>query len=89
MKKAIAMNASTIKKPIKTWSRRSSIHPDWIGLTFSVHNGKSFIDVYITDDMINHKLGEFSPTRTWKGHSSNNKSADAKANSGAKKEVKK
>ncbi|MDR2653995.1 MAG: 30S ribosomal protein S19 [Mycoplasmataceae bacterium] len=85
------MLTSSIKKPIKTWSRRCSIHPDWIGLTFSVHNGKTFIDVHITDDMINHKLGEFAPTRTWKGHSSNNKAADSKsaATSSPSKEVKK
>lgn len=56
------------KKPIKTWSRRSTIFPDFVGLTFQVHNGKKFIDVYVTDDMVGHKLGEFSPTRTYSGH---------------------
>lgn len=56
------------KKPIKTWSRRSTIFPSFVGLTFQVHNGKSFIDVYVTDDMVGHKLGEFSPTRTYNGH---------------------
>lgn len=56
------------KKPIKTWSRRSTIFPHFVGLTFQVHNGKQFIDVYVTDDMVGHKLGEFSPTRTYTGH---------------------
>ncbi|MGP1451478.1 MAG: 30S ribosomal protein S19 [Metamycoplasmataceae bacterium] len=56
------------KKPIKTWSRRSTIFPSFVGLTFQVHNGKQFIDVYVTDDMVGHKLGEFSPTRTFTGH---------------------
>jgi small subunit ribosomal protein S19 len=55
-------------KPIKTWSRRSMIIPDMIGLTFEVHNGKKFISVYVTENMVGHKLGEFSPTRTFKGH---------------------
>ncbi|WLP85452.1 30S ribosomal protein S19 [Mycoplasma seminis] len=56
------------KKPIKTWSRRSTIFPDFVGLTFAVHNGKQFIEVYVTDDMVGHKLGEFAPTRTFSGH---------------------
>ncbi|QSF13959.1 30S ribosomal protein S19 [Mycoplasma sp. Mirounga ES2805-ORL] len=56
------------KKPIKTWSRRSTIYPSFVGLTFQVHNGKQFIDVYVTDDMVGHKLGEFSLTRTFNGH---------------------
>ncbi len=58
------------KKPqaIKTWSRRSTISPDMVGLTFAVHNGKRHIPVYITENMVGHKLGEFSPTRTFKGH---------------------
>jgi len=54
---------------IKTWSRRSTVTPDMIGLTFAVHNGKKFIPVFITDNMVGHKLGEFSPTRLFKGHS--------------------
>ena len=58
-----------VKKPIKTWSRRSMITPDFVGHTFLVHNGKIFHRVYVTEDMIGHKLGEFSPTRTFKGHS--------------------
>jgi len=57
------------KKPIKTWSRRSTVVPEFIGLTFAVHNGRKFIPVYITENMIGHKLGEFAPTRTFKGHS--------------------
>ena len=56
-------------KVIKTWSRRSTIVPDFIGLTFAVHNGKKFIPVYVTENMVGHKLGEFSPTRVFKGHS--------------------
>jgi len=81
-KKAKAQLASDNKKPIKTWARRSTIAPDWIGLTFAVHNGKDFINVYITDEMVGHKLGEFSVTRVFKQHSSNNKAADAKATDG-------
>jgi small subunit ribosomal protein S19 len=57
------------KGPIKTWSRRSTITPDMIGLTFAVHNGKKFNAVFVTENMIGHKLGEFSPTRTFHGHS--------------------
>jgi small subunit ribosomal protein S19 len=64
------------KGPIKTWSRRSTITPDMIGLTFAVHNGKKFNAVFITENMIGHKLGEFSPTRTFHGHSA--KAAAAK-----------
>lgn len=56
------------KQVIKTWSRRSTIIPDMIGFTFAVHNGKKFIPVYITENMVGHKLGEFSPTRTYHGH---------------------
>ena len=56
------------KKPIKTWSRRSTIFPQFVGYTFSVYNGKAFIPVYISEDMVGHKLGEFAPTRTFKGH---------------------
>lgn len=56
------------RKPIQTWSRRSTITPDFVGLTFSVHNGKSFIPVYVTENMVGHKLGEFSHTRTFKTH---------------------
>ena len=63
------MNAASVKKPIKTWSRRSMITPEFVGHTFLVHNGKSFMKVYCTEDMVGHKLGEFSPTRVFKGHS--------------------
>lgn len=56
------------KKPIKTWSRRSTVIPEMVGMTFDVHNGKKFISVYITDSMVGHKLGEFSPTRLFKSH---------------------
>lgn len=56
------------KKPVKTWSRRSTILPDFVGLTFAVHNGKKFVPVYVNEDMVGHKLGEFSPTRNYKGH---------------------
>lgn len=59
---------ATKKKVIKTWSRSSLITPDFIGLTFAVHNGKQFIPVYVTDNMVGHKLGEFAPTRTFRGH---------------------
>lgn len=68
MKKVVTMNASDKKKPIKTWSRRSTIFPEFVGLTFEVHNGKIFHKVYVTEDMVGHKLGEFSPTRTFKQH---------------------
>ena len=68
MKKVEAVNESCKKEVIKTWSRRSTIFPQFIGLTFAVHNGKEFIPVYVTEDMVGHKLGEFAPTRTFKGH---------------------
>ncbi len=67
-RKIDAANESGKKKVIKTWSRSSMITPDFIGLTIAVHNGKQFIPVYITDNMVGHKLGEFSPTRTFRGH---------------------
>ncbi|MBU1157620.1 MAG: 30S ribosomal protein S19 [Proteobacteria bacterium] len=65
--------ASGSRKVIKTWSRRSTIMPDFVGLTFAVHNGKKFIPVFVTENMVGHKLGEFSPTRTYYGHSSDKK----------------
>ncbi len=64
------MNESGGKKPIKTWSRRSTITPDFVGHTFNVHNGKTFIPVFVTENMVGHKLGEFSPTRIFKKHGS-------------------
>ena len=67
-KKVDDANSSGKKKVIKTWSRSSMVTPDFIGLTIAVHNGKQFIPVYITDGMVGHKLGEFSPTRTFRGH---------------------
>ena len=64
-----ALNATGDKKVIKTWSRRSTVLPDMVGHTLSVHNGRKFIPVYLSENMVGHKLGEFSPTRTFKGHS--------------------
>ncbi len=62
------MGKSGLKKPIKTWSRRSMIVPDFVGHTFNVHNGKTFITVFVTENMVGHRLGEFAATRTFKGH---------------------
>ena len=62
------MENSGAKKPIKTWSRRSMIIPEFVGHTFNVHNGKTFTTVFITENMVGHRLGEFAPTRTFKGH---------------------
>ena len=67
-RKVDTANTTGNKQVIKTWSRRSTITPDMIGLTFAVHNGKKFIPVYVTENMVGHKLGEFSPTRTYHGH---------------------
>ncbi len=71
LKKVQAMNESEKKEVIKTWSRRSTIFPDFIGHTFAVHNGKEFIPVYVTEDMVGHKLGEFALTRKNGGHGDN------------------
>ncbi|MGC8764622.1 MAG: 30S ribosomal protein S19 [Brevinematia bacterium] len=68
-KKVVEMQNSKEKKPIKTWSRRSTIIPEMVGLTIQVYNGKIFIPVYINENMVGHKLGEFSPTRIFRGHS--------------------
>jgi len=68
MKKVEAMNTAGDKKIVKTWSRRSTITPEFVGHTMAVHNGKKFIPVYISENMVGHKLGEFSPTRTFKAH---------------------
>ncbi|MDY0320972.1 MAG: 30S ribosomal protein S19 [Arcobacteraceae bacterium] len=68
MKKVLAAQASGDKKPIKTWSRRSTILPEMIGLTFNVHNGKVFVPVNVTENHVGYKLGEFAPTRLFKGH---------------------
>ena len=69
--KVAKVNESGKKEVIKTWSRRSTIYPDFIGHTFAVHNGKEFIPVYVTEDMVGHKLGEFSLTRKFGGHGAN------------------
>jgi small subunit ribosomal protein S19 len=74
LEKAATAKASNSNRVIKTWSRRSTILPDFIGLTFAVHNGKKFIPVYVTDQMVGHKLGEFAPTRTFFGHAGDRKS---------------
>ncbi|MBJ7448774.1 MAG: 30S ribosomal protein S19 [Parachlamydiales bacterium] len=68
IKKVYEQNKAGIKKSIKTWSRRSMIIPDMVGHTFEVHNGKKFISVFVSENMVGHKLGEFSPTRIFKGH---------------------
>ena len=69
MKKITALNEATDKKVIKTWSRSSTIFPDFVGHTIAVHDGRKHVPVYVTEDMVGHKLGEFAPTRTFKGHS--------------------
>jgi small subunit ribosomal protein S19 len=74
LEKADAARAGIGSKVIKTWSRRSTVMPQFIGLTFAVHNGKKFIPVYVTENMVGHKFGEFSPTRTYYGHASDRKS---------------
>ena len=74
-KKIDAMNQVNDKKVVRTWSRRSTIHPDFVGHTIAVHNGRKFIPVYVTENMVGHKLGEFSPTRTFVGHSAEKKVA--------------
>jgi len=74
LKKVEDAVANNVKKPIKTWSRRSMITPDMIGLTIAVHNGKQHVPVLVSDNMIGHKLGEFAPTRTYKGHVADKKS---------------
>lgn len=66
------------KKIIKTWSRRSTITPEFVGFTFAVHNGKKFIPVYVTENMVGHKLGEFAPTRTYRGHAKGDKRTSGK-----------
>ncbi len=79
MVKVEAMNTANEKKVIKTWSRRSTIFPEFVGHTIAVHNGKKFIPVYVTENMVGHKLGEFSATRTFKGHTAKTNEASAKA----------
>ncbi len=70
-KRILEMNEGQKKSVLKTWSRRSVISPDFVGHTIAVHNGNKFIPVYITENMVGHKLGEFAPTRTFRGHSGN------------------
>ena len=77
IKKVAAMNVKNEKKVVKTWSRRSTIFPEFVGHTIAVHNGKKFVPVYVTENMVGHKLGEFAPTRTFKGHSAGGKSESA------------
>ncbi|MDR3299894.1 MAG: 30S ribosomal protein S19 [Candidatus Accumulibacter sp.] len=72
-KKVETVRATGDKRPIKTWSRRSTVLPDFVGLTIAVHNGKQHIPVYVTENMVGHKLGEFSLTRTFRGHTSGKK----------------
>jgi small subunit ribosomal protein S19 len=73
LKKVSGAKESGSRKVIKTWSRRSDIIPDMVGLTFAVHNGKKFIPVFVSENMVGHKLGEFSPTRTYYGHAAGRK----------------
>jgi small subunit ribosomal protein S19 len=82
MKRIVAMNAKSEKKVVKTWSRASTVLPDFVGHTFAVHNGNKFIPVYVTENMVGHKLGEFAPTRLFRGHTAQGGKAapaDAKA----------
>ena len=79
MTKINVMNQTNDKKVLRTWSRRSTIHPDFVGHTIAVHNGRKFIPVYVTENMVGHKLGEFAATRTFKGHSAKAAESSAKA----------
>ena len=79
LEKIETMNRANEKKVIKTWSRRSTIIPEMVGHTLAVHNGKKFIPVYVTENMVGHKLGEFAPTRTFKGHTTKTEKAAASA----------
>lgn len=75
MKKITALNEANDKKVVKTWSRSSTIFPDFVGHTIAVHDGRKHVPVYITEDMVGHKLGEFAPTRTFKGHAEERKTS--------------
>lgn len=77
-KKVDAAVAGNDRRVLKTWSRRSTILPEMVGLTFAVHNGKKFVPVFVTENMVGHKLGEFSPTRTFHGHAADKKAKVAK-----------
>ena len=88
MKKVDKIKNESNRKPIKTWSRKSTIIPDFVGLSFLIYNGKKFIPITVSEDMVGHKLGEFAPTRTFKGHTPADKKAAApaaKPSGGAKK----
>ena len=78
LKRVIAMNEAGEKKVLKTWSRSSTIFPDFVGHTFAVHDGRKHVPVYVTEDMVGCKLGEFAPTRTFKGHAGSEKSTGAR-----------
>jgi len=80
MEKVESSQKSGDRKLIKTWSRRSTITPEFIGLTFAVHNGRKFVTVFVTENMVGHKLGEFAPTRTFHGHAADKKAAKGKIN---------
>ncbi len=79
LKKVQTAVAKTDRRPIKTWSRRSTITPEFVGITLSVHNGKTFHNVFVTENMVGHKVGEFSPTRTFRKHSASGDKAKAMA----------
>ena len=78
LKRVKEMNAAGEKRVLKTWSRSSTIFPDFVGHTFAVHDGRKHVPVYVTEDMVGHKLGEFAPTRTYKGHAGSKKSNNGK-----------
>jgi len=82
MSKVVDMQKQKTKKVIKTWSRRSTILPEMVGLTFAVHNGRKFLPVFVTENMVAHKLGEFSPTRVFMTHSGDRKAASGASSSG-------
>ena len=78
LKRVVAMNEAGEKKVLKSWSRSSTIFPDFVGHTFAVHDGRKHVPVYVTEDMVGHKLGEFAPTRTYKGHAGSKTSNNGK-----------
>src|SRR5918998_927946 len=84
LEKVEVMNRTNEKKVIKTWSRRSTVVPEMVGHTMAVHNGKKFVPVYVTENMVGHKLGEFAPTRTFKGHTTKTEKAAASSPAGGK-----
>jgi small subunit ribosomal protein S19 len=83
MNKVLEAQRTKSKKVLKTWSRRSTVLPEMVGVTFAVHNGKKFLPVFVTENMVGHKLGEFAPTRTFHGHSGDRKAATGGAPAGA------